>query len=128
MALPGRFRLAAALPTVSGDRIQLQQVVLNLIANAMEATRSTKGGPQDILISTESADSNRILVVVRDTGIGLKSDEGDLIFEPFYTTKPEGMGMGLAISRSIIEALGGRIWVEPASPRGTAVHFMLPAT
>ena len=101
---------ATDLAPVDGDRIQLQQVILNLILNAVEAMRGTAAGARELLISTEKDASGGALVTVRDSGPGLNPQSVDRLFEAFYTTKPEGVGMGLAICRSIIEAHGGRLW------------------
>lgn len=114
------------LPRVEGDRVQLQQVVLNLVNNAIDAMRVAPDGPRDLMVGARREDAGHVLVTVRDTGEGLPQGEPERIFDPFYSTKPEGMGMGLAITRSIVEAHGGRIWAEPNSPRGTVVRFTLP--
>ena len=104
-------KLAATLPPVIGDRAQLQQLILNLIMNGIEAMASVADRPKEMTIETlEGAD--HVLVQVRDTGIGLNSDATDQIFNAFFTTKPEGTGMGLAICRSIVEAHVGRIWAS----------------
>lgn len=124
--ISARVELAEGLPMVEGDRIQFQQVVLNLANNAIEAMRSVKEGPRDLVISTARDDAGQVLVGVRDTAGGLRPDDCERIFDPFYSTKSEGMGMGLAISRSIIEAHRGRIWAEQSAPRGTIVRFTLP--
>jgi len=113
-------------PLVLADRIQLQQVVLNLIVNAIEALRELGDGPRDLFIGTEKDESNRALLIVRDSGSGLDPEKAQRIFDPFYTTKREGMGMGLAVSRGIIEAHGGRLWVMPNEPRGAVFQFALP--
>ncbi|HKO30823.1 MAG TPA: ATP-binding protein, partial [Nitrospiraceae bacterium] len=120
-------QLSGDLPFVLGDRVQLQQVILNLIVNGVEAMRGLKEGPRELLISSEKAEPNALLVAVRDTGLGLDSSNPNQVFDPFYTTKPEGMGMGLAISRSIIEAHGGRLWATANSPHGAVFQFTLPA-
>jgi PAS domain S-box-containing protein len=120
-----RTELAENLPAVEGDRIQLQQVILNLALNAIEAMRGIDAGPRELRISTEE-DADGVLVAVRDSGLGLDPTSLQRVFEAFYTTKSEGMGMGLAICRSIIEAHGGRIWAGPNQPRGAAFQFTLP--
>jgi PAS domain S-box-containing protein len=120
-------QLAAGLPTVDGDRIQLQQVILNLILNAVEAMGGIDEGARELRISTETDAPGGVLVTVRDTGAGVDPRSADRLFEAFYTTKPEGLGMGLAICRSIIEAHGGRLWASANEPRGTVFQFMLPA-
>ena len=119
-------RLAADLPQLKGDRVQLQQVLLNLIVNAIEAINSSSGGPRELILSSEPAASDTILVSIEDTGPGLAKDQVDRLFEPFHTSKPGGMGMGLAISRSIIESHDGQIWAESKSPRGAIFRFRLP--
>jgi signal transduction histidine kinase len=115
------------LPPVRGDRIQLQQIVLNLIMNAVEAMGDASEGSRDLLISTAEDVSNGVLVAVRDSGPGLSPESLERLFDPFYTTKPGGMGMGLSICRSIIEAHGGRIWATANVPKGASFHFSLPA-
>jgi PAS domain S-box-containing protein len=118
--------LAAALPRVEADRIQLQQVMLNLIVNGMEATMAA-GGSREILIASEEHPAGGVAVTVKDSGTGLDAENAARLFDPFYTTKATGMGMGLAICRSTIEAQGGRIWAEPNAPRGAVFRFTLPA-
>jgi signal transduction histidine kinase len=110
---------------VYGDRVQLQQVVLNLILNAVEAMGSVETGPRELLISTEQ-DHTGVIVAVRDSGPGIAPEDLERIFESFYTTKPGGTGMGLSICRSIIDAHGGRLWAEANEPRGTVFQFTLP--
>ncbi len=117
--------LAPDLPMVTADRIQLQQVLLNLVLNAIEAMSGVDGRRQ-LHIRTESGRSKDVLVSVRDTGPGFAPNSADRLFEAFYTTKPEGMGMGLAICRSIIQAHGGRLWAKPNEPCGAEFSFILP--
>jgi C4-dicarboxylate-specific signal transduction histidine kinase len=119
--------LADGLPLVYGDRVQLQQVILNLIINAIEAMSGVAETPRALLISTGQAEPGGVLVTVRDTGPGLDPSSVDRLFEAFYTTKPEGMGMGLSISRSIIEDYGGRLWASANVPRGAMFQFTVPA-
>ena len=119
-------QLAAALPLIEGDRIQLQQVILNLILNAAEAMSGIDEGAREMRISTGREASNGVLVSVRDLGPGLDPQSADHLFEAFYTTKPDGLGMGLAICRSIIKAHGGRLWATANEPRGAVVQFTLP--
>lgn len=121
-------RLAAGLPAVSGDRIQLQQVLLNLMMNAIEAVNACIEGPREIVVSSTWEQTNGVVLAVSDTGKGLAAGMGDEIFDAFQTTKPDGMGMGLAVSRSIAEAHGGRLWVTPNAPRGAIFHLALPAS
>jgi C4-dicarboxylate-specific signal transduction histidine kinase len=119
-------QLSDDVPLVFGDRIQLQQVMLNLMMNAIEAMTQTTG-PRELLISSGPDDSKGVLVVVRDSGPGLDSKSLERLFEPFYTTRPQGMGMGLAICRSIIEAHDGRLWATSnRDRRGASFHFSLP--
>jgi PAS domain S-box-containing protein len=120
--------LATSLPPIRGDRIQLQQIVLNLIMNAVEAMKDTGKESRDLLISTVEDKSNGVTVAVRDSGPGLNPESLQRLFDPFYTTKPGGMGMGLSICRSIVEAHGGRLWAAANVPRGASFYFSLPAT
>jgi signal transduction histidine kinase len=120
-------QLSADVPPVLGDRIQLQQVILNLIVNGIEAMSVAADGPRDLVIGSAKEVPDGVLVTVRDCGAGLDSGTADRLFDAFYTTKPGGMGMGLAISRSIIESHGGRIWATPNTPRGAVFQFTLPA-
>jgi C4-dicarboxylate-specific signal transduction histidine kinase len=119
-------RLTNGLPLVQGDRIQLQQVILNLIVNAVEAMSGAGEGTRELLISTGKDASNAVLVDLRDSGSGLDPEGLDSLFDAFYTTKPGGMGMGLPICRSIIEAHGGRIWATANIPQGADFKFTLP--
>ena len=117
---------ATSLPSVEGDRVQLQQVILNLIMNAIEAMSGINDEERELLISTETEASGGVVVAVRDSGPGLDPQSMDRLFEAFYTTKSSGMGMGLAICRSIIEAHGGRLWATANEPRGAVFLFTLP--
>jgi len=118
-------RLAGALPPVWGDRIQIQQVVLNLLMNAIEAMSGVAEGPRELGVSTDTGDAG-VMIAVRDTGPGLDPKSLDRLFDAFYTTKPGGLGMGLAISRSIVEDHGGRLWAMANAPHGAAFQFTLP--
>jgi PAS domain S-box-containing protein len=120
-------QLAEGLPLIQGDRVQLQQVILNLIINAVEALSSVREGARELVITTGKGEPDGVLVVVRDSGPGLSSAGLDRIFEAFYTTKPGGLGMGLSICRTIIEAHGGRLWATAAQPQGATFQFTLPA-
>ena len=119
-------RLADDLPLILGDRIQLQQVVLNLILNAVEAMDESGEASRELLIRTEQDGSDGALVAIQDSGPGLKPESLDRLFDAFYSTKPGGMGMGLSICRSIIEAHGGRMWATPNLPHGAVFQFTLP--
>jgi signal transduction histidine kinase len=114
------------LPSVEGDRVQLQQVVLNLIMKAIEAMAGAAEGPRELRLSTEKDAAGDIHVAVRDSGPGLDPQSAERLFDAFYTTKADGMGMGLAICRSIVEAHGGRLWVSANEPRGAVFHLTLP--
>jgi C4-dicarboxylate-specific signal transduction histidine kinase len=118
---------AQELPVVQADRIQLQQVLLNLIINAIEAMSAMNEGPRELLISSASNAVDSVLVAVRDSGPGLTPESFDRVFQAFHTTKPDGMGMGLSICRSIVEAHGGRVWATANAPRGVVFQFTLPA-
>jgi two-component system sensor kinase FixL len=121
-----RFSLTDNLPPVWADRIQIQQVVLNLLINAKEAMDQAGANPREILVMTEVEDEETVKVSFRDRGPGLTSENLEKIFEPFYTTKTAGMGLGLAISRSIIASLGGRVWARPNPDQGATLAFALP--
>jgi C4-dicarboxylate-specific signal transduction histidine kinase len=121
-----RTQLAEALPAIQGDRVQLQQVILNLLINAIEAMSGMSEGPRELLISTAKTDSEGVLVAVRDSGPGLAPESVDRLFESFYTTKLGGLGMGLSICRSIIEAHHGRLWATANAPHGAVFQFTLP--
>jgi PAS domain S-box-containing protein len=114
------------LPLVKGDRIQLQQVVLNLIVNAVQAMGAVAEGPRELFITTVQAEPNGVLVAVKDSGPGLAPASLKHLFAPFYTTKPGGLGLGLSICRSIIEAHGGQLWVTANTPCGSIFHFTVP--
>jgi C4-dicarboxylate-specific signal transduction histidine kinase len=120
------FVLAEPLPPVVGDRIQLEQVLVNMMRNAIEAVENNDGHERRIAIRTALDDRQRIAVEVEDNGPGVPPDVKERIFDRFFTTKPNGMGMGLAISQSIIENHGGKMWLTPAPQRGAIFHFTLP--
>jgi signal transduction histidine kinase len=111
---------------VNGDSIQLQQVLLNLVVNAVEAMSEISDRPRTLSIYSENPDDDHIMVSVKDTGIGLTAEDMAKVFEAFFTTKQNGMGMGLAISQSIVEAHDGRLQVLPASPHGSIFQLILP--
>jgi signal transduction histidine kinase len=117
--------LVPGLAKVKADRVQLQQVVLNLMINGMDAMAETSARAKELLISARGAESE-ILVRVEDSGVGLAPEAAEKIFNPFFTTKPHGIGMGLSISRSIIESHDGRLWASPRPSGGTIFQFTLP--
>ena len=119
-------RMADDLPGISGDRVQLQQVILNLIMNAVEAMSEVTEGPRELLISTGRIEPDGVLVAVSDSGPGLPHANPERLFEAFYTTKASGLGMGLSICRSIIQNHGGRLWAAPNEPRGAVFSILLP--
>jgi signal transduction histidine kinase len=121
-----RVEFADDLPRVPGDRIQLQQVLLNLIVNAVEAMLTIEDRQRALLIAADIFDNTGVRVAVSDNGLGIDLQAADHLFDAFSTTKPEGMGMGLAISRSIIEAHGGRLWSETNNEFGATFQFTLP--
>ena len=120
-----KMNLAASLPRVSGDRIQLQQVILNLVMNGIEAMNTVTDRPREMMIRSSAHESDKVLVAVQDSGVGIDSQNLDKIFDSFYTTKSQGMGMGLAISRSIVENHGGRLWAVPNDGPGATFQFTL---
>ena len=121
-----RMELAAALPRIRGDRVQLQQVLMNLIVNSIDAMKEVDGA-RELAIKSQRTEKEEVLVSVSDTGVGLPPQQSDQIFKAFFTTKPHGTGMGLRISRSIVESHGGRLWAADNSPRGASFYFTLPA-
>ena len=123
-----RTELDRTLPRVGGDRVQLQQVLLNLIVNAVEAMSAVHDRSRELTIVSRQDGSNAVLVEVRDSGNGLDAQRAEQVFEAFYTTKAEGIGIGLSISRSIIEAHGGRLWASANAPHGAVFRFSLPVT
>ena len=118
--------LDATAPTVSGDRVQLQQVILNLAMNGIESIAGLDRQPKRLMIRSSVSSAGELLVSVEDTGRGIQAEDADRVFAPFFTTKTQGIGMGLSICRSIIEAHGGRLWATANEPRGAAFHFALP--
>ena len=120
-------QLAGELPRIPCDRVQLQQVMLNLIVNAIQSMSGVEDGNRELHISTVRIEPEGVCVAVRDTGHGLRPESLPRLFEPFYTTKPDGMGMGLSVCRSIIEAHGGRLWATGCEPRGSLFQFTVPA-
>jgi C4-dicarboxylate-specific signal transduction histidine kinase len=120
-----RMELAADLPWIMGDRVQLQQVLMNLMVNSIDAMKELDGA-RELAVKSQSAEKEEVLVSVSDTGVGLPPQQADQIFNAFFTTKPHGTGMGLRISRSIVESHGGRLWAAENSPRGASFYFALP--
>jgi C4-dicarboxylate-specific signal transduction histidine kinase len=120
-----RTELAPDLPQVMGDRVQMQQVLMNLMVNGIDAMKDVEG-TRELVIKSQRADHEHLQISVSDTGIGLPAAQSDQIFNAFFTTKPHGTGMGLRISRSIVESHSGRLWAENNSPRGASFHFTLP--
>ena len=118
--------LAADVPLILGDRIQVQQVLLNLVMNAIEALSGVAEGPRVLWVSTERVAAMEVVIAVGDSGPGFDPQHIDRLFDAFYTTKAHGLGLGLAISRRIIEAHGGRLWATANVPHGAVVQFTLP--
>jgi signal transduction histidine kinase len=112
------------LPKITAERVQLQQVLMNLMLNGIEAMKETGGV---LTVKTGRGEGGQVLISVSDTGVGLPAGGADEIFNAFFTTKPQGSGMGLAISRSIVESQGGHLWATSNDVRGAAFHFILPA-
>ena len=119
-----RTELAGELPPVLGDRVQLQQVLMNLMLNGIDAMKDVEG-TRELAIKSQQAENEQVLVTVSDTGVGLPAAQAEQIFQAFFTTKPHGTGMGLRISRSIVESHGGRLWAAENSPRGASFHLTL---
>jgi signal transduction histidine kinase len=119
------MELAADLPRIMGDRVQLQQVLMNLIVNSIDAMKEVDGA-RELTVKSQRTDEAEVLVSLSDAGVGLPPQQADQIFNAFFTTKPSGTGMGLRISRSIVESHGGRLWAADNSPRGASFHFALP--
>jgi signal transduction histidine kinase len=121
-----RIELAEDLPKVMADRVQLQQVFMNLMLNGIDAMKGMAGGGE-LTIKSQRGENEQLVVSVSDTGVGLPAEQADQIFNAFFTTKPHGTGMGLRISRSIVESHGGRLWAAANSPRGASFYFTLPS-
>ncbi len=125
-AISVRTQLAAELPPVMGDRVQLHQVMMNLIMNSIEAMKDVEG-TRELAIKSQRSENEQLLVCVSDSGVGLPPQHADQVFDAFFTTKSHGTGMGLSISRSIVESHGGRLWAADNSPRGASFYLTLPA-
>jgi C4-dicarboxylate-specific signal transduction histidine kinase len=121
-----RTELAPALPTILGDRVQLQQVIINLVMNGIEAMQSVTDRRRELVIRSRQHETQQVLVSVTDCGIGIAAENADRLFNAFFTTKSGGMGMGLSICRSIMEAHGGRLWATANVPHGATFQFTLP--
>jgi signal transduction histidine kinase len=117
---------APGLPPILGDRIQLQQVLINLVMNGVEAMASVGDRPRELAIRSRLHEGDQILVAVQDVGVGIDSSKADQLFSAFFTSKPGGMGIGLSISRSIIEAHGGRLWATGNDGPGATFQFAVP--
>jgi signal transduction histidine kinase len=122
-----RMELAPALPAVLADRVQLQQVLINLVINGMEAMQPVTNRPRQLVIRSRQDEADQVLVMVTDCGVGISAENADQLFNPFFTTKSGGMGMGLSICRSIIEAHGGRLSASGNVGPGATFQFTLPA-
>jgi signal transduction histidine kinase len=122
-----RMELAPALPMILGDRVQLQQVIINLAMNGAEAMQSITDRRRELVIRSRQDETRQVLVAVTDSGVGISAENADRLFNAFFTTKSGGMGMGLSICRSIIEAHDGRLWTTSDVPFGATFRFTLPA-
>jgi C4-dicarboxylate-specific signal transduction histidine kinase len=121
-----RTELAPALPMILGDRVQLQQVIINLVMNGNEAMQAVMDRPRELVIRSRQDEAQQVLLSVTDSGVGISVENADRLFNPFFTTKSTGMGMGLSICRSIVETHGGRLWATPNVPHGATLQFTLP--
>jgi signal transduction histidine kinase len=119
-------QFADDLPVISGDRVQLQQVILNLLRNAADAMTDVHDRPRHLLIRTQRDEGDRVRLTVRDAGVGFDTPNADKLFDAFYTTKNDGMGIGLSVSRSIVERHYGRLWAEPNDGPGATFSFSIP--
>jgi signal transduction histidine kinase len=109
-----------------GDRVQLQQVIINLVMNGIEAMQTVTDRPRELVIRSRQDEAHHVLVCVTDCGVGISAENADRLFNPFFTTKASGMGMGLSVCRSIMEAHGGRLWATANRPHGATFQFILP--
>jgi C4-dicarboxylate-specific signal transduction histidine kinase len=122
-----RMELAPTLPMILGDRVQLQQVIINLVMNGIESMQSFTDRPRELVVRSRQDETQQVLVSVADCGVGISAENADRLFTAFFTTKSSGMGMGLSICRSIIDAHGGRLWATTCEPRGALFQFTIPA-
>jgi signal transduction histidine kinase len=120
------MELAPTLPTIMGDRVQLQQIIINLVMNGIEAMQSVRDRPRELVIRSRQDEKQLVLASVTDCGVGISAENAERLFNAFFTTKSSGMGMGLSICRSIIEAHGGRLWATANIPHGATFQFTLP--
>jgi len=118
--------LAADLPPVMGDRVQLQQVILNLLMNGIDATKAAANRSRELQVRSRRENKGEVLITVQDSGIGLDPELVEKVFDSFFTTKADGLGMGLSISRSIVESHGGHLWAVPGHSQGATFQFTLP--
>jgi signal transduction histidine kinase len=123
-----RTEFAPALPTILGDRVQLQQVIINLVMNGVEAMQAVTDRPRQLVIRSRQDQTQQVLVSVTDCGVGISAENPDRMFDAFFTTKSSGMGMGLSICRSIMEAHGGRLWATAGVSHGATFQFTLPVS
>jgi signal transduction histidine kinase len=121
-----RMELASALPMIRGDRVQLQQVMIDLVMNSVEAMQSVTDRSRGLVIRSRQDETSQVLVSVTDCGVGISAENADRLFNAFFTTKSSGMGMGLSICRSIMEAHGSRLWATANAPHGATFPFILP--
>src|SRR6202035_3892275 len=121
-----RMEFAPALPIILGDRVQLQQLIINLVMNGIEAMQSVTDRPRELVVRSGQDEPGQALISVADCGVGISAENVDRLFNPFFTTKSSGMGMGLSICRSIVEAHGGRLWATATVPHGAMFQFTLP--
>src|ERR1700733_396217 len=122
-----RMNMAAGLPMILGDRIQLQQVIINLVMNGIEAMQSVTDRPRELVVKSGHDELGQVLISVADCGVGIAAENVDMLFNPFFTTKSSGLGMGLSICRSIVETHGGRLWATATVPHGSMFQFTVPA-
>jgi signal transduction histidine kinase len=122
-----RMELTPTLPMILGDRVQLQQVIINLVINGIESMQSVTDRQRELVVRSRQDETQQVLVSVADCGVGISAENADRLFTAFFTTKSSGMGMGLSICRSIIDAHGGQLWATTCEPRGALFQFTIPA-